>query len=153
MKFREAVEATVSIRDAYRDGLQALRHGDRKHVDAQDRRSLAGSVDLDTACKHSHPNDPRWDYAVAYQRAKSHPGDVFWIEVHPVRTEDHRAEVRRKFDWLKVWLAAEGKRLRAFPAFYVWIASGKTSFTSTSPQIRALAQLGVLFAGRHYRIR
>ena len=153
MKFRRAVEDTTATRDAYRKGLQALRPADRDRVWAGDPRNLAVSVDLDAACKHSHPNDPRWDYAVAYQRAKSHPGDVFWIEVHPARTEDHRAEVRRKFDWLKVWLAAEGKRLRAFPAFYVWIASGKTSFTSTSPQIRALAQLGVLFAGRHYRIR
>jgi hypothetical protein len=153
VKFRRAVEQTVSTRDAYRKGLQALRPADRTRISAEDDHRLAGGVDLDSACKHSHPSDARWDYGIGYQPARNHSDHIFWIEVHGARTNTHLAEVGRKLEWLKAWLAREGKTLQRFPACYVWIASGEVSFTQTSRQIRSLAERGLSFAGRRYVIR
>jgi hypothetical protein len=90
---------------------------------------------------------------VAHQRAKNQPGHVFWIEVHPARTNSHRDEIRVKLDWLKTWLANDGRRLGALKRSYIWISTGESAFTAASPQIRALAQIGLMFAGRHYTVR
>ena len=46
MSFREAVDATVEIRDAFQNGLRALKAHDRPHVTAEDSRRLMGSLDL-----------------------------------------------------------------------------------------------------------
>lgn len=41
----------------------------------------------------------------------------------------------------------------AYQPGLVWISSGKTTFTKTSPAARRLAGKGVLAAGSHYTIR
>jgi hypothetical protein len=94
MDFKRAVEDTPVIRNSYRVGLQALRAGDRKYVVPDDTRKLAGSVNVDDALRHRYPNDPRWDYGVAYKRCENHADHVYWIEVHPARTDVCRATIK-----------------------------------------------------------
>ncbi len=153
MKFKRAVEDTPSTQNAFCTGLQALRAGDRPRISPDNPQGLAGSLNLDEALRSSQPNNPRWDYGVAYQRAQNRPDHIFWIEVHPARTVSHRDEVEEKLDWLRSWLVNEGWRLGKLERYYIWISTGKSVFTMTSPQMKALAQKGLIFAGRHYKIR
>jgi hypothetical protein len=134
-------------------GLQALRAGDRKYVVPNDTRKLAGSVNVDDALRQRYPNDPRWDYGVAYKRRENHADHVHWIEVHPARTDVHRNEVRAKLHWIKTWLMNDGARFGKFSRDFVWISSGEAAFTSTSPQLRVLAEDGLRFSGRRLVIR
>jgi hypothetical protein len=146
VKFRRAVEETPSIRDAYRDGLQALRASDRAHVSAAEPRCLNGSIDLDSALRNAFPSAPRWDYGIAYQNNRRQSELVFWVEIHPARTVNHRNEITKKLDWLKNWLTTDGSHLGALKSRYVWVASGESAFTATSPQLRILAQSGLRFS-------
>ena len=82
MTFKEAVEATPGLDQAFRTGLQALRAKDRPHVDAEDPRSISGSADIDTALQNAHPNANRWDYAVAYKHQNRAADVVYWLEPH-----------------------------------------------------------------------
>ena len=71
MRFREAVEKTKSLADAYRPGLQALKNVDRKRIECGNTNNLAGSVDLDGALSNSHSKDPRWDYGIGVRKGQN----------------------------------------------------------------------------------
>ena len=149
MTFKEAVETTPHLGAiAFHKGVQALAHADRARIDCAKTRNLFGSVNLDATLLPHLPNTRRWDYAVGYRRGTD---TVFWIEVHPA-SQGSVSDVQNKFDWLKGWLAGEGWRLRQFEARFVWISSGKTTFTQGSPAIRKLAQQGVQTVGRVLRL-
>ena len=149
MSFREAIEATQGLGAAYESGLQALAATDRARISVANTRHLCGSVNLDAALRTgARANEHVWDYGVCYT-AKDHK--VHWIEVHPA--SDHGVtDLQAKVAWLNQWLASDGHRLRPLTAAYVWISSGKTTFTKTSPAAKKLAQLGVISAGRQYRL-
>ncbi len=153
MTFKGAVEATPQIKDAYRPGLQALRKPERKRVSAEDDRQLTGSVDLDRAVKDAHPNDRRWDYAVAHRPGNWSRGReiVYWIEIHPATSGDV-GDVLAKLAWLRKWLSANSPALHKMRCEFIWISSGKTSFTAGAPQQRIMAQQGLRHRGRHFRI-
>jgi hypothetical protein len=153
MTFRHAVEGTPSVKHLYRPGLQALRASDRNYVSAEKSRCLAGSLNLDDALKNAQPNANRWDYGIGYRQASNQPEHVFWVEIHPARTERHREEVRKKFDWLKGWLADDGKRLGGLRRSFIWIPTGESVFTRGSPQMRALAESGLSLERRGYLLR
>jgi hypothetical protein len=150
--FRRAIEGTPSIKDAYGLGLQALPPGDRERISVSDTRNLKGSINIDSALKSAHPNAPRWDYGVAFQSRQNQPVHVFWIEVHPARTLKNRDEVSAKLIWLRSWLTGDGKRIGRLEKSFVWICRGKSTFTATSPTMRALAESGLQFSGRNFRI-
>jgi hypothetical protein len=149
MSFRQAVEATPGLEAAYQPGLQALVAADRERITVTDTRRLCGSVDLDGALRtgplaHAYV----WDYAVCYPK---NAAGVHWIEVHPA--SDHGVtDLLNKLSWLKQWLAGDGHRLKPMTAAFVWISSGKTTFTKASPSARRLAQQGVYAAGGHYHL-
>lgn len=149
MSFEAAVEATAGLKGAYKAGLKALFEGHRGRIDVADTRRLCGSVNLDAALRTGpRANEHVWDYGVCYtdKTAKVH-----WIEVHPA--SDHGVtDLLAKLDWLEKWLAEDGHRIKPLTAAYVWISSGKTTFTKTAPNARRLAQAGVISAGRRYRL-
>ena len=146
MSFRQAVEATPNLGQELRPGLQALGAYSGR-VRCRDPRKLKGSVDIDAALQATDPNGHRWDYAVGHSESGS--DKVYWIEVHPA--SDHGVtELLAKVAWLNVWLRGDGRRLKDLTKAYVWISSGSTSFTKTSPAARKLAQQGVISAGGYY---
>jgi hypothetical protein len=147
---KTAVRGTPSISDSYRSGLSALRKSDRDRISAESTRFLTGSIDLDLALKRVFPNAPRWDYGIGYRVCQER---IFWIEVHPSRSSSDIEKIEKKARWLKQWLDSDGRLLRPFPRQLVWISSGKTTFTSTSPQGRRIAQAGVFPAGGRYTIK
>jgi hypothetical protein len=99
MGFREAVENTPTLEQAYQPGLQALRRADSKRISCRNKRALSGSVDLDGTLASLLPNDPRWDYGIGLS-AHSAREKIVWIEVHPASSL-HVGEVLKKLDWLK----------------------------------------------------
>lgn len=110
--------------------------------------SNLSSVNIDAALEQVQPNANRWDYAIGYRHNTE---IVYWVEVHPASPGDV-ATVRAKLFWLKTWLADEGQQLHQIEARFVWISTGKTTFTATAPAARKLAEQGVLAVGRVLRI-
>ena len=150
MTFKAAVEATPEIQHAWNRGLQALRGRDRDCVQAGDTRRLSGSVDLDTTLRETYPQRARWDYAIGYRRNTG--GEiVYWIEVHPANSGSV-TEVLAKLNWLKPWLENNAPRLDELRKEFIWISSGRTSFTNTSPQAKRMALQGLQCVGRRLSI-
>jgi len=149
--FRKAVKETPSVADAWRRGLGALRGVDKKHVDAENTRRLRGSVDVDTALKATCPGDPRWDYAIGHRPANFATEIVYWVEIHPASTGEVNA-VLQKLAWLKAWLRESAPQLDALRRAFIWVSSGKTSFTLSSPQQKRIAQQGLQHKGRVFKI-
>lgn len=150
MNFKETVQTTPGLTSAYEPGLQALKAGDRQRIGVTDTRCLCGSVDLDRALRNGpRANEPVWDYGVCH-----HSGNekVHWVEVHPASGHGV-TEVLAKLAWLKAWLSGDGRRLRSLPTAFVWVSSGKTTFTKSSPLTKKLAAQGLITAGGHYLIR
>jgi len=148
MSFQSDCDAVAELAGASRRGLRALNALDAPHVSKGRFTRLTTSVNIDTALRASQPNAARWDYGVG-QRS----GDeeiVHWIEVHPASGGNCVSEMQHKLRWLRVWL--HGKPLAEYQRRVVWVASGKCAFNSRDPKLKALAQMGLRFAGGHYTV-
>jgi hypothetical protein len=151
MSFRRAVEATAEISGAYRSGLQALSTSAKSAIRAANTRLLDGSVDLDEALRPMYPQQPRWDYVVAFRRANHDPKKLAWVEYHHANA-DTAAEVARKAVWIRDWAASHGRPLLEYSDGGMdlrWIASGRIGFGKQSRQARILAKSGVHFPVRN----
>ena len=142
MTFREAVGGTPSLRDAYRQGLQALSARDAKRLRVKDSRRLTGRVNLDEALRAAQPEAPRWDYGIGYRH--SHQEEAIWLEVHPASSR-HVDEVLTKLRWLHEWLKGQAPDLHKLTrAGFYWIATdGQVALSRHSPQARRLAKAGL----------
>lgn len=126
-------------------GLGALKPADAGHVSCARPRELVGSADVDAALAAPLPNDHRWDYVVG--RTAGNVLNAHWIEVHPAGSTKNIAEVEKKLAWLSGWL--HGNSLGQYPRDVVWVASGKSTYNTRSPAIKALAAKGCRFVGGH----
>ncbi len=151
MTVQEAVEQTPHLQRAWKAGLGALRARDRPHIAAENTRNLTGSVDADMALQRQEPHAHRWDFAIGYQHANRTAECVYWVEIHTASDKQVKV-VLDKLRWLKSWLAGDGVRLRRFERDFVWVSSGSTSFTLTSPQQKQFALLGLQHKGTVLRI-
>lgn len=129
----------------FHKGLGAFKAIDAGHISSVRPRDLAGSADVDTALAATFPNAHRWDYVVGKGVGKS--VHAHWIEVHPASSTKNIAEVARKLAWLAGWL--QGNPLGQYAKDVVWVASGKSTYNSRSPAIKALAAKGCRFVGGH----
>ncbi len=150
MRFKNAVEKTEGLAEAYRLGLRALKKTHRERITCKNTTNLSGSVDLDEALCDSHPDDPRWDYGIGIRDSQS-SDRVTWLEVHPA-SSSHIQDVINKFAWLKQWLSSSAPLLNRMPAEYVWVASGGVHIPPNSPQRKKLAIQGIRFAGERLRM-
>lgn len=130
---------------AFHKGLGALKAVDAGYVSSGRPRDLLGSADVDAALAAALPNAHRWDYLVGKSEGKSVV--TYWIEVHPASSTKNIAEVARKLAWLSTWL--HGSPLCQYPRDVVWVASGKSTYNTRSPAIKALAAKGCRFVGGH----
>lgn len=150
MGFRRAVAGTAALKDAYRDGLQALKNVDKARICCAAPRNLTGSIDLESALARSHSNDARWDYGIGIHKA--HHGEIaVWVEVHQA-TSHGVEEVCRKRVWLTQWLQSSAPLLNRMAARYVWVASGKVALPPNSPQRKRIAAKGIRFVGRIFHL-
>lgn len=141
--FKSAIQATPLLKDAYKDGLQALGSYSNK-VRPSDTKKCEGSVDIDSALRDVEVNSVkvyaqvcRWDYAIGYD------GTTYFIEVHSAETSQV-TPVLKKFRWLKDFLVTDAPALnkQQEKRFY-WISSGGNNILRGSPQARQLAQSGI----------
>src|SRR5579863_4358631 len=107
MTFRQAVERTPNLEQAWRAGLQALRPEDRPHISPEEPQNLRGSADIDTALLKTEPQANRWDFAIAYQHTNLHNEFIYWVETH-TGSDSQVSVVLKKFEWLKSWLRLNG---------------------------------------------
>ncbi len=151
MNFKKAVKATPHLQNAWMPGLGALRAQDRPHISAEDTRKLTGSADVDGALRAHQPNAHRWDFAIAYRHSNRQQDCVYWVEMHTAIDKEVKV-VLAKLHWLQTWLAADGKLLTQFECDFVWVSSGATSFTSTAPKVKLIAQHGLQYKAKVLRI-
>jgi hypothetical protein len=152
MTFQDAVKEDLSgLETFWAHGLQALRAQDRPHVKPEDSRNLTGSLDLDKTMKSQYPDANRWDYAIGYQHVNLSEEKIYWIEIHSA-SDGQISVVLKKFEWLKSWLKNSSIHLKKFKCDYIWVSSGATTFTKTSPQLRQLSQSGLVYAGKVLKI-
>ena len=142
MTFEEAIEGTPHLKKAYRTGLQALRAEDKPHVEAENTRKLTGSVDIDKANLKSDPNGNRWDFAIAYQHTNRDAEVIYWVELHSASDSQVKVVIK-KAQWLLNWFKTKGLALANFEKDIVWVSSGTTTFTRSSPQQKQMAQVGL----------
>ena len=86
-----------------------------------------------------------WSSADGFQ------GEVCWIEVHPANDGEVRV-VLEKLAALQKWLRKDGRKLNAMRRAFIWVSSGKTSFTLTAPQQKQFALRGLQQTGRFFKI-
>jgi len=151
MTFRKAVSKTPLLEQAYRPGLQALRAEDRPHIEAEDTRSLTGSVDIDSAYARSDPSGNRWDFGIGYQHANRPNEVVYWVELHTASDSEVNVVIRKAL-WLQAWLRGPGVLLAEFERDIVWVSSGATHLTPTAMQKKQMAQAGLRQMGSTLRI-
>ena len=152
MNFKSAVKATPLLENAWMPGLGALRAQDRPHIDAEDTRLLNGSADVDGALQQHQPHAHRWDFAIAYRHSNRDQDFVYWVEMHTAIDKEVKV-VLAKLDWLRAWLATDGKLLSQFERDFVWVSTGATSFTSTAPKVKLIAQHGLQYKAKVLRIQ
>ena len=152
MTFKEAVEKTAQLEQAWEPGLQALRAQDRPHIEPEDPRRLQGSVDVDTAWQPLDPNGNRWDFAIAYRHSDKDEDFIHWVELHTA-SDSEVQRVIRKARWLLNWLKTHGKLLNQFEREIAWVSSGATTFTLNAPQKKQMAAAGLIHRGSKLRIR
>lgn len=103
---------------------------------------IADSLDLDGATKPLHPDKHRWDYLLGTNHSER---PILAVEVHPARSSEVDVLIKKKRNAETV-LASEltaDHRVRR----WLWLASGRSSFTSTGPEARRLAAAGIRFVG------
>jgi len=152
MTFRQAVEQTPYLEQAWQVGLQALRAEDRPHVRPENTQNLRGSADIDKALVKKEPRANRWDFAIAYQHTNLENEFIYWVETH-TGSDNQVKVVLKKFEWLKSWLRQNGWHFKGFMQDFYWVASGATSFTKGSRQVKILASKGLLYSGSVLRIQ
>lgn len=152
MKFKKAVEDTPHLKNAYCQGLQALRAEDKPHIEVEDTRSLGGSVDVDTALMKVEPHANRWDFAIAYNHTNRNEEFVYWTELHTASDSQVKVVIK-KAQWLLNWLKNGGTKLGKFERDILWISSGATTFNLTGYQQKQMAAAGLRHVGSTLRIR
>jgi len=151
MDFKTAVERLPELSNAFREGLQALRKRDRRHITAEDTRRITGSVDVDSAYAAVEPHANRWDFGIAYQHTNRKNERVYLVETHTASDSEFET-VLRKAAWLQQWFRANGKFLARFEKDIVWVSSGSTRLTLSDPKRKRMAELGLRCCGQNLHI-
>ena len=152
MTFKEAVEKTARLENAWCAGLQALRSQDRRHIEVEDTRKLVGSVDVDAANEPFDHHGNRWDFAIACQHTNRPAEVIYWVETHTA-SDSQVGKVIKKAAWFQQWFRSKGKLLATFEKDILWVSSGATTFTLSSTQRKQMAVLGLRPAGGKLHIR
>lgn len=135
--FKNAVQVTLLLKDAYESGLKALGNHSSK-VKPSDTTKCQGSVDIDAALREveGYRNACRWDYVVGYDDRK------YFIEVHGAKTDEVKA-VLNKLQWLKDFLVNDAAELNKGKKSFYWISSNGNHVLPNSTQARQLSQKGI----------
>lgn len=135
MMFREAIDDTPELRDAFESGLHALGNDSRK-VRLANPRKCHGSVNIEKHLKAICPNENLWDYLFGYD------DKAYFVEVHPACTSEVRTVID-KLAWLKNRIRRWSISIQNMPKAYHWIATDKVRILPDSSEARLLAKEGI----------
>ncbi len=123
------------------DGLAALKKIDRECFEREIRNTFADSLDLDEAMRPGRDRDHRWDYLLGHHVSETviavEPHSAAQGEVSVVISKCARAKEQLR-DHLR-----DGVKI----AKWLWVASGKVTFSGIEKAARQLDQHGVEFVG------
>lgn len=131
----------------YKTGIGGIKTEHHKMIKLNDSHSAIGSMDIDSACKESHPNSARWDYLITIHKINGE--NLAFIEVHGATPKEVDTMIKKK-KWLETWLNEIG--LIKFPKAFIWIASGKMAITPHSRYSKNLAKWGLTMPVRETRL-
>ncbi len=151
MTFREAVDASSDLKGAWEAGLQALREADRQRLSPEETRRLRGSVYVEGRLETRYPSQRQWDYAIGFQPTNFTDEVVYWIEVHPANNREVKV-VLEKLEALRKWLREQATELNRMRRSFIWVSSGKTTFTLTTAQRKRFTLLGLRHTGGFFQI-
>lgn len=133
--FRAAVDAAEHL--TWKAGLQVIKPAEGGgQIAAGAGRTLLGGAVMDDDCKAAYPNSARWDYVLGVERGREHV--AHFVEVHSADTRGV-SQVADKLAWLREFLERPRQApLKALPAEYHWVASGRVNIPRHLPQFRRL---------------
>lgn len=150
--FKETVGQTRGLERAWCSGLGALRPEDKPHIVAENTRNIRGSVDIDAAYQAADPHGNRWDFAIAYKHTNRDGEVIYWVELHTA-SDSQITKVIKKARWLLDWFKSTGAELAKFEKDIVWVSSGSTHLSPTSPQKKMMAMVGLRQTGTKLTIK
>lgn len=146
MTFEAALKAAgPPAADHFKPGLQAL-GGYANRIMCSEPRRFRGSVDLDSAFRHTQPHANRWDFGLGF--SENGGESAIWIEVHPATTSEVKT-VLEKLSRLQEWLNRDAPHLRKITTRksgarnYFRIATAGVHINRSSPQFRRLSEAGL----------
>ncbi len=123
------------------DGLGALKRADRECFEREIRNAFADSLDLNEAMRPGRDRDHRWDCLLGHHASETviavEPHSAAQGEVSVIISKCTRAKEQLR-DHLR-----DGVKI----AKWLWVASGKVTFSGIEKAARQLDQHGVEFVG------
>lgn len=138
---RNGLRERSPLQREVRDGLGALRRGDRGFLALDVRQSFADSLDLDSALRSQYPQENRWDYLLGHGTSEQ----IIAFEPHSARQAEISAVIRKR-QKARDQLAGHLKTSTKIDK-WLWVASGKNQFANTEKTVRLLDQEGIEFVG------
>jgi len=141
---RSGLVASSRLQVLVKDGVQALKRGDRTFIEEPMRGAFSDSLDIDKAFEEGHEQENRWDYLLGHRES----GKIVGLEPHTASNK-HLATVIKK-------RAASLRHLRehlksgVFVAEWFWVASGKVDFTPMEKAVTRLNENGIRFVGKTF---
>lgn len=144
---RSALRADSVLLPRIQGGLAALSTAHAACIDDAARARFVESLDLDSALREQHADQPRWDYLVGDDPVRM----IVGIEVHSARDGEVAAVIAKRrgaIQQLRSQLRP-GKRIDA----WYWLASGRVDFLHNERAVFRLAQNGIAFVGRRLLVK
>lgn len=137
----EALLPDSELREAVRDGMQAVASCHRDCFDTHVRAQFSDGLDLEAAFRTKHPNDSRWDYLLGHRPS----GHLVAVEPHAYRDGDVAAVIAKR-RWALAALATELAEDRRVST-WLWVATGR-AIAPTEQLARRLDQNGICRVSR-----
>ncbi|MDW8364048.1 MAG: hypothetical protein RMK74_16795 [Myxococcales bacterium] len=144
---RRFLRGESALQNWVRDGMEAVKNGDREYFDQAVREDFEDSLDLDSALQAGHERENRWDYLLGHAPSK----EVVAVELHSAKQNEISTVIKKRrgaLEQLKVHLR-EGARISK----WLWVAAGRVHFADTEKARRRLDQNGIEFIGKKVMAR
>ena len=119
-----------------------MRAVDKPHIKPEYPRKLKASVDVDAAYVPIDPHGNRWDFGIAFRHTNRDAEVIHWVETLTAG-DSQVGKVIKKAQWLLKWFENEERLLKGFEKSILWVSSGATVFTLSSPLKKQMAQAGL----------
>lgn len=141
-------------------GLQAITRDHKACIVVRKGQNQpTGSIDTDAAYSAIEAQVNRWDYGLGFEHRVAEC--AVWVEPHSATSTHEVSTMIRKLQWLKDKLATpEYEQLRLMTEQtgqvglrkYWWVTTGRISIRRGTPQEKQLANVGLNYPVRSFRL-